>query len=194
MKHVKVLDLRPTQFAIGVEDVDHKYKKLKKMNAKQRKAYLADRPIQVVLGPKNTYYIVDHHHLARACWQAGIDKVPIKVVENHSKQNLSGFWALMLLASNAFPYDQFGKKQDVKHLPRDVRGMADDPYRSLAWSAREAGGFNKVLIPFAEFRWAQYFRKHIDINKIRDDYDKAVKAALKLCKDPRGNGLPGYKL
>lgn len=193
MKHVNVLDMRPTQFAVGLEDVDHKYKKLKKMTAKQRKAYLAERPIQVVIGPKKILYIIDHHHLARACWQAGIDKLPLKIVADMSKIKANKFWHEMFLKGYMFAHDQFGNAQDPDLFPRDIRGMADDPYRSLAWSVREAGGFTKVFVPFAEFRWAQYFRNHIDINILRDNYDKAVKAALMLCKSKSAAKLPGFK-
>jgi hypothetical protein len=183
--------MRPTQFALGLVDVEHKYKKLKKMTAKQRKAYLVGRPIQVVLGPNKIYYIIDHHHLARACWQVGLQKVPVKIVQDFSKSKY--FWGQMKFQNYVYAYDQFGFEQPFAFLPRDVRGLADDPYRSLAWSVREAGGFNKVLVPFAEFKWAQYFRNHININDIRDNYNKAVKHALKLCKTKGPKSLPGYK-
>jgi hypothetical protein len=185
--------MRPTQFALGVKDSEHKVKKLKNMSAKQRKAYLSDRLIQVVAGPKSVYYIIDHHHLVRACWEAGIKKVPVEVKLDLSHLNIKKFWTMMNHLKFVHPYDQFGKKQDYSLFPVDVRGMADDPYRSLAWAVREAGGFDKVFVPFAEFKWANYFRKHVDIEDVRSDFDVAVSKALKTCKSKSAANLPGYK-
>jgi hypothetical protein len=193
MKHANVLDMRPTQHALGIKDSEHKVKKLKNMTAKQRKAYLLARPIQVVLGPKNIYYIIDHHHLARACWEADIKKVPIEVKSDFSKLSIDKFWIAMRALNFVHPYDQFGQKQMYNLFPVDIRGMADDPYRSLAWASREAGGFTKTFTPFSEFLWANFFRKHIDIEDLRSNFDGSVKKALKVCKSKAAASLPGYK-
>jgi hypothetical protein len=193
MKHIHVLELRPTQFALGTKDIDFKAKKLKNMSPKQRKRYLTDRPVQVVIGPNKIYYIIDHHHLVRAAWEAGIKKVPVEVKLNLSHMRIGEFWQALNKVRFVYPYDQFGKKQKYKLFPMDVRGMADDPYRSLAWSVREEGGFDKVFIPFAEFRWANFFRKHIDIEYVRSNFDGSVRRALKLCKSSSAANLPGFK-
>jgi hypothetical protein len=185
--------MRPTQFALGIKDSEHKVKKLRNMSAKQRENYLSSRLIQVVLGPNKIYYIIDHHHLVRACWEAGIKKVPIEVKKDLSKLSMKEFWSTMNNLKYVHPYDQFGKKQRYELFPRDVRGMADDPYRSLAWAAREAGGFTKTFTPFSEFKWANYFRKHIDIEDLRSNFEVAVKNALKTCKSKSAANLPGYK-
>jgi hypothetical protein len=192
-KYVNVLDMRPTQHALGIKDSEHKVKKLKKMSAKQRKQYLSERLIQVVLGPKSIYYIIDHHHLVRACWEAGIKKVPVEVKGDFSTLDMDHFWVTMRRLNFVHPYDQFGEKQMVTLFPRDVRGMADDPYRSLAWAAREAGGFTKTFVPFSEFKWANYFRKHINIEDVHLSFSKAVKRALTICKTKGAASLPGYK-
>ncbi len=41
----------------------------------------------------------------------------------------------------------------VGSLPRDVRQLCDDPMRSLAALVRSRGGYDKVWVPFSEFRW-----------------------------------------
>jgi hypothetical protein len=47
------------------------------------------------------------------------------------------------LRENVYPYCQFGEgPRKPLYLPRDIRGLADDPYRSLAWFVRKAGGFD----------------------------------------------------
>jgi len=194
MKQLHVLAMRPTQFALGLQEVESKVKKLKNMSAKQRKRFMEDRLIQIVIGPKNIPYIVDHHHMVRACWETGIKKVPIEIKADLSKVQQTSFWHMMSLAHWVHPFDQFGTKQDPDLLPLDIRGMADDPYRSLAWAVREAGGYDKVFVPFAEFRWANYFRKVISIDDLRNNFDRAIKKALKACKTRGGAvDLPGYK-
>lgn len=45
-------------------------------------------------------------------------------------------------------YDKFGRgPHDPEHLPENVRCLADDPYRSLAWMLRDAGGYEKSAEP-----------------------------------------------
>jgi hypothetical protein len=194
MKHVQVLALHPTQFALGMREVESKAKKLKKMTPKQRKRFLTDRLVQVVIGPNSVYYIVDHHHLVRACWEVGIKKVPVEIKANLSSMSEKNFWHAMAAAHWMHPFDQFGNGgHKPKLFPPDVRGMADDPYRSLAWAVREAGGYDKVFVPFSEFKWANYFRKKVEIEKVYADFDSAVKKALKACGDAKAAALPGYK-
>lgn len=194
MASKQVLSLRPTQFALGMKEVEAKVKKLKKMTPKQRKRYLSDRPVQVVVGPNDIHYIIDHHHLVRSCWEAGIKKVPIDVKSDLSQLGEKDFWHVMQASHWMHPFDQFGAGgYKPKLFPLDVRGMADDPYRSLAWAVREAGGFEKVFVPFSEFKWANYFRKKIDIEDIRYAFEAALKKALKVSKNKSASSLPGYK-
>ncbi len=194
MKTINVLSLRPTQFALGLKEVEVKAKKLRKMTPKQRKRYLADRPVQVVTGPENVHYIIDFHHLVRACWEVGIKKVHVEVKADLSKLPHKDFWHVMALSHWMHPFDQFGNGGYKPELfPLDVRGMADDPYRSLAWAAREAGGFSKVFIPFAEFKWANHFRTRVNIDDIRYNFAKALKRALKACRHTNAADLPGFK-
>ena len=189
-----VLNLRPTQFALGLREVEAKVKKLKNMVPKQRKRYLADRPIQVVIGPGEINYIIDHHHLVRACWEIGIKKVPVEIKGDFSKLSNKDFWHVMNVSHWMHPFDQFGNGgYKPKLFPLDVRGLADDPYRSLAWAVREMGGYDKVFVPFCEFKWANHFRSSVDMDMLRYDFEKAIKVALKVCKNKAASALPGYK-
>jgi hypothetical protein len=91
-------------------------------------------------------------------------------------------------------FDQFGRGgYKPEQLPLDIRGLADDPYRGLAWAVREAGGFSKVFIPFSEFKWANYFRTHVNIDDVRYNFKRALKKAMKLCKHEAAASLPGFK-
>ena len=69
----------------------------------------------------------------------------------------------------------------------------DDPYRSLAGKVRINGGFSKVSTPFAEFKWADFFRDRIAITEIDGSFENAVGDGLKLAKTCDARSLPGYQ-
>lgn len=184
-KRVKknILSLKPTQFAIGFEEVDDKVKKLLKMSSKQLKKQQEDKMIPGVLGPNKEFYMIDHHHAARACWEVGIKKLFVYVIADYSNLSVNKFWDHMQERGWVYPYSQFGKKQlPFELLPQDVRGLADDPYRSLAWAVKEAGGFEKSTVPFFEFAWANFFRDKVPPKLVRDNFELATRKAVKLAK------------
>jgi hypothetical protein len=51
-------------------------------------------------------------------------------------------------------------------IPKSIKGLDDDPFRSLAGELRSAGGFAKDTTPFSEFLWADFLRRRIS-RKIR---------------------------
>lgn len=179
-----ILKLRPTQFSIGLEEVDAKVHKLLKMTVRQRKKFQEDKSIPCVLGPGKELFMVDHHHAARACWEVGLKKVNVKVIADFSKMSVAKFWHTMVEKKWVYLYDQFGTFRNFQHdmLPQDVRGLADNPYRSLAWAVKEAGGFAKSEVPFFEFKWANLFREKIEVKLVRNDFDLATRKAIKLAK------------
>lgn len=190
---VRVLEIRPTQFAVGMVEVQSRMDKMQGMSRGELKDYLADRPIPVIAGPGGQLYMVDHHHLARAAWEAGVHKVTVEQKADYSHLSRDKFWEKMNQESLVYPYDQFGGgPHPTTQLPTDVRGLADDPYRSLAWRVRDQGGYEKNTKPFAEFQWAEFFRKNLTITDVNDRFDKAVKEAMELSQSPEASHLPGY--
>lgn len=190
----QVLALRPTQFAVGIVEVASRRRLLEGMGKRELKKYLADRPIPVVLGPDARLYMVDHHHLSRAAWELGIPKLPVTVIADRSGLSEGEFWDEMRRAKHVYPYDQFGNPRDPALLPSDVRGLADDPYRSLSWKVRDLGGYDKTPQPYAEFQWAEFFRRNLSgIGSVNDEFDAAVEKALALARSPAAAGLPGYR-
>lgn len=194
MKH-DVLDLRPTQMALGMREVQVRAKKLKDMKSSELEDHLKDNVVPIILGKKKRIYIIDRHHLTRACWEAGIEKVHCELKADLSDLSSEDLWKTMNQAKWIYPFDQFGKgPHDIKHMPEDIRGMANDPYRSLAWYVRQEGGFDKVKVPFVEFQWANYFRKHVRTFPSRDHMDESIKEALIVSRRPEAKDLPGYKV
>jgi hypothetical protein len=118
-----------------------------------------------VIGPKNIFYIVDHHHRAAALLKIGKDKMIVQVLKTARTIDLPGFWSRMVKNNLAFLYDEQGRgPRSPADLPESIDRLKDDPYRSLAWAVREAGGYRKTEVPFAEFQWAQFFRARIEID------------------------------
>lgn len=189
---VRLLDLRPTQFSLGLHEVEDKISKMEEMHHTALKKYLAEHVVPVVLGPGGNIYLIDHHHLTRALWELGETEVEVDIKADFSKLSKKKFWAMMKKLKWIFLYDQFGGGPHTpQELPMSIRGLADNPYRSLAWLVRMRGGFNKASIPFAELYWAQYFRKHMrgfdPLSK------KAIAKGLALCKLKGAKRLPGFK-
>ena len=77
-------------------------------------------------------------------------------------------------------------------LPRTVKSMEDDPYRSLAGELRTIGGFAKDSTPFSEFLWADFLRPRIKVKAIKADFNAALARALALSKTPDADYLPGW--
>ncbi len=61
---------------------------------------------------------------------------------------------------------------------RNIKDLAFDPYRSLAWIVRDRHGYLKTDAPFSEFKWANFFRNCIlldqDIRAGKHTFDAVV--------------------
>ena len=195
-KYQPVLSLKPTQFAVGLLEVEYKVSEMKKLKPKKLKKLVEETPVPVVISPWKEVCVIDKHHYLFACWHAGISKVRIEVVKDYSKTKLSyhRFWQKMARDNYAYLYDQFGNgPQKALYLPMDVRGMADDPYRSLAWMVRKEGGYENSTATFAEFQWADLFRKKCLLDSHgRSGFHKAVIRGVKVARSAQAKGLPGY--
>ena len=188
-----VLDLKPTQFAVGMREVQRKKKHLAAMSSTELDRFLEERKIPAVFGPKKLVYLVDHHHLARACWEIQIRKLPIEIVSDLSADSFKDFWENMRKSKWTHLLDQLGGgPHDPLHLPENIRGLADDPYRSLSWAVRREGGYEKTAAPFAEFKWAEFFRSKMKIEPGDEGFKKAIKEAIQLCHDHECHKLPGF--
>jgi hypothetical protein len=195
-KKIKLLILKPTQFAVGMLEVDEKIIFVKALSRKKLRAFVDDTPVPVVISPEGDLYIVDHHHFLCVCYHVGVEKVRVKVVKDLSKARMGyeKFWAWMLKNRSAYPFCQFGEgPRKALYLPKDIRGLADDPYRSIAWFVRKSGGFENSDRNFAEFQWANFFRKHGLLDRGGpQSMQSALTKAVKLAQSPAAMRLPGF--
>jgi hypothetical protein len=187
-----VADLCPTQITVGMIEVRDKRKHLEQLGHHARRKYLEAHPVPAVFGPAGALYITDHHHLARALWEAGIASGLFLVEADFTALHPQAFWVEMDARHWVHPIDAEGRRHGVDALPKHVKGLVDDPYRSLAGYVRDAGGYVKTETAFAEFLWADFFRHRVPIGPGREGFEVAVRTALALAHDPAARHLPGF--
>lgn len=193
---VALSKIKPTQITVGLSQVEAKQKRLRKLSLQPEKlaAFLIKRPIPLVLGPQGKPYAIDHHHLGYALVREKFKVAPMVCVADYSSLSQSDFWKKMQEMQYVHPRDEKGRQKSFKAIPDSLSELKDDPYRSLASFARRAGAFEKAQIPFAEFKWANYFRKYIPQKTLKRDFGQALKRAKNLANHETAKSLPGYKI
>jgi hypothetical protein len=191
---VDISTLHPTQFAIGYWEIDRRAEKVMTKNAKKMGKYLEEHVGKIVVGPSGEPYIFDRHHMAFLMFRTGKSPFIYATVEaNFASLPADSFWKEMVARQWAYLYDGRGKGPlDPRQLPRKISDLEDDPFRSLAWAVREQDGYHASREPFAEFRWANYFRAKFTNENVNSNMEQLIQDALKLCHLPSAAGLPGY--
>lgn len=185
--------LRPTQITIGFIEVSVKRKELLALKKHQQRDFLAAHMIPAVYGPDEHVHITDHHHLARAALEAGIESGFFLIEADLALLEPSAFWREMGEKRWAHPIDEHGRRQPFTAIPKHLEELRDDVYRSLAGFVRTAGGYEKTPTAFCEFAWADFFRHRIVIGPTQEDFERAVATALVLARSPAARELPGYR-
>jgi hypothetical protein len=183
-------DLRPTQITVGMREVEEKRAAWRQHGGKAD--FLGAHLIPVVLGPGEEKYLIDHHHLALALHEEGVEEIAVTVVCDLSGLEKGAFWTYLDNRSWMHLYDAAGKLQSHKKLPKHVQGLVDDPYRSLAGALRRAGGYAKDTTPFSEFLWADFLRRRLKAKFLAGHPGRALEEALGLAKAAEAAYLPGW--
>jgi hypothetical protein len=218
LARLAVGELKPTQNAVGMDEVSAKVKKIEPMSRTHLEDYLLQRRIPVIIGNDDQCYMIDHHHLARALWDAGKRdiEVPIVVAENWHVLHDDRLWKAMASRNWIYPFDGMGAGPTKPSLLKPhVKDLDNDLYRSVAWYVRERYGFVKDPSNpiFAEFKWASFFRSRVifwgalmswpepdpmpmtleDISKLEPgEYEDVLAYARYLAGAPDASGLPGF--
>ena len=222
---LRIKDMSPTQFAVGKAEIEVRAgrmrKKLKKDPGKLHD-YLRVRPIPIVVRG-DQFYLVDHHHLLRALYDVEHESrgknicVYVKVLANASSLEEVYFWKTMHERNMVYLFDQAGGgPQQPQTLPKHIKDLAFDPYRSLAWIVREQHGYIKNNAPFSEFKWANFFRTRVLLDQdilagkhtfddfafevdehgrleLTDDGKEVIDEVMYLAASDEARGLPGYR-
>ncbi|GJD51188.1 hypothetical protein OPKNFCMD_3940 [Methylobacterium crusticola] len=189
---VPIAELRPTQMTVGYREVEAKRRHWRRIPDAERAAFLGSHMIPVLLGPKKRRYVIDHHHLARALAEEGVEHVLTTVVADLHALDKDAFWVVADHRAWVHPYDPEGVRRGIGDLPKRIGDLADDPFRSLAGELRRAGGFAKDTTPFSEFLWADFLRRRIKRKSVEGDFSAALEEALSLARGKEAGYLPGW--
>jgi len=184
--------LRPTQITVGLVESKKKRQRMELMSAPDRREWLAEHPVPAVIAPSGKRRIFDHHHLARAVMDGGFGCVLVDTVDDFSKMSKSEFWAEMVVRHWAHPHGASGELLTCESIPKCVSELIDDPYRSLAGLAREAGAYAKTQAPFAEFTWADFFRANLPGVVSGKHFESQLAEAILLARCELAAQLPGF--
>eukprot|EP01122_Echinamoeba_exundans_P011315 TRINITY_DN4451_c2_g1_i1.p1 TRINITY_DN4451_c2_g1~~TRINITY_DN4451_c2_g1_i1.p1 ORF type:complete len:282 (-),score=68.18 TRINITY_DN4451_c2_g1_i1:98-943(-) len=178
---IAVNDLRPTQFGVGMDEVDCKRQRFESMSLSDLEDYLlkASHSVPVTVSPSGDFYLSDHHHMARALSDANVPKsskiMLANVTDNWNKITQNQFWQLMLQNNKMWLYDEKGMGPiSPLHLPRHVDKLQDDFFRSLAFFVKHAGGYGKTTTDFSDFQWANFLRSNMTLPKFATRSAEAV--------------------
>lgn len=190
---IPILSLRPTQMTVGMHEVKEKRRRWRQYKSKKKQAEVLGRHmIPVVHGPDGHYYVIDHHHLARALHDEGVDNILVTIIADLTMVEHDSFWLVLDSRRWVYPYDAKGLRHHYKDIPKSVADLKDDPFRSLAGELRRAGGFAKDTTPFSEFLWADFLRRRLSRKSVAADFEKAVEKALSLARSSEAVYLPGW--
>ena len=178
-----ILDIGPMgQFGTGKREVGFKAGKLGALSGKKLRKYLAEHPIPVFRTEKGRLRVFkhgadaadgdlpmdDHHHLLDAVQRLGVTEVATKEIRGAS--------ASKDVEKHIYPFDAWGNRRSIEELPRNVYGLGDFPYRSVAWLVRELGGFPKQPIPYLEMYVGEQFRQNLKVHPNVDFYGAVMEA------------------
>jgi hypothetical protein len=189
---IPIKQLRPTQITVGMREVEEKRDRWRHHDDDKKAEFLGSHLIPVVMGPGGKFHVIDHHHLARALWEEKVTSIAVTVLADLSALPRDSFWFYLENRSWCHLYDEKGQRRDHSDLPKNVGGLIDDPYRSLAGELRRRGGFAKDTTPFSEFLWADFLRNHIKRKHVEAGFDAALMDALELAKSQQAIHLPGW--
>jgi hypothetical protein len=188
--------VHPTQFAVGLKDVQKKREKVAKIknDPKELRDFLKKKTPPAVKGPEDVFYIVDGHHTTRALSEESVPSIFIKITKDYSDLTNSDFWERMKSENLVWLYDENGEgPKDPIYIPNSITDLPDDPFRSLSEDAKQLGAYQEHSVFYQQFIWANFFRKFIPKEKVTNEYDAAVQDAVKIAKSPEASGLPGYQ-
>lgn len=192
LKPVAIADLRPTQMTVGMREVERKRRDWQRRKEAGAGLFLGAHLIPAVVGPDDSLWMLDHHHLALALHLEGVEQVLVSVVAKLSHLPRKRFLAFLDANNWLHPYDARGRRREWKALPHHVEKMEDDPWRSLAGEVRRAGGYAKSVRPYAEFLWADFFRDHFGPRKLTHKFDSALQEGIDLARSRLARHLPGF--
>ena len=192
VNQIDIAELRPTQMTVGQHEVEAKRREWRHAKADKRLRILGMHAVPTVVGPKGRFYVVDHHHLARALLEEGEKTLQVYVLADLAHVDKQAFWTVLDNSGWCHAYDRKGRRCELSDIPKSLADMADDPYRSLAGQLRRSGGYAKTDKPFSEFIWADFLRRRVEQDVVETDFAAALVKAMQLARSGDARYLPGW--
>ena len=191
---IDVRKLWPTETAIGLKEVQRQVEEARAMSAAELHRHIHRKQAPVVIGPGGVPYLLDLHHMARMILQVDVSPEMFVVIrENWRTLSPVEFWKRMQERNWVYLNDEVGHGPIAPaNLPKTIRAMRDDPYRSLAWAVRAKHGYADAATRYSDFQWANFFRTRIPDTTVHESFDEAVTNALALARSDAAKDLPGF--
>ena len=177
---------------VGLAEVEAKRSDWRRLAKTDRERFLVHHAIPVVRGPGERLFLTDHHHLGRALIEEKVERCFVTLQADLARLAPDEFWLVMEHRQWVHSYDAEGHRCPFADIPRKLTKLADDPYRSLAAAVRDHGGYAKDTEPFAEFLWADFFRRRLPLSDLKDHPDRTLWQAVDLSHTPEAAHLPGW--
>jgi hypothetical protein len=191
-QHYPLRALRPTQMTFGMREVESRGLTWRNASGKERKALLEGHIAPAVLGPDQAVFLIDHHHFALSLLREGEVAMLARCEHDFSHLQSDEFWMVMEFYGFAHPFDANGVRQPFSAMPEMLVDGTDDVFRSLVWAVRQVNGITKATIPYAEFIWADFFRRRLSLQSVNEGFDKATRLAKELAVSSQASHLPGF--
>jgi len=108
---VPIMALRPTQITVGMREVKAKRKSWREHPDRKKADFLGNHLIPVIWGPKDEYYVIDHHHLTLALHQEGVKQIATTVVADLRRLPREAFWVFLDNRGWIHPFDEHGRRR-----------------------------------------------------------------------------------
>ncbi|MEB3234496.1 MAG: ParB-like protein [Cyanobacteriota bacterium] len=191
-----ILSLQPTQLCVGLAEVRSRVNDFQHDSPAQQRQYLASKPVPLVRSRSGAVWMVDRHHRLRALVElqptaTAFGYVALEVESDERSEVLTALHRRGWL----YLYDGRGLGPlNPAVLPADLRGLQDDPYRSLVWKLKKEKVIAAApLIPFHEFRWGAWLRSRTLPPFSSLTLEPALPAARALARSAAASHLAGWK-
>ncbi len=178
---IELAELRPTQSAVGLEEVQVKRRQWRARSREDKAQLLLRHIFPIVRGPGRTSFLLDGHHLAYALQQEGVRCVNARLADDLAALDVVVFKSVMEKRGYINPYDR--DNWAAAAMPERLAELGDDPFRSLVAKVRRYNRCPKSSAPFAEFHWAHFLRSHSEFDIRASSPEQAINTARRLIWD-----------
>ena len=193
LKPIPILSLRPTQMTVGMREVKEKRKRWREQKSEKKRAELLGKHmIPVVLGPDEHYYVVDHHHLARALHDEGVKDILVTVIGDLTMVDREAFWGVMDTQAMGLSLRRQGRAaalQGHAEIGSRPHGRSvPQPRRRIAPHRRLRQGHHAVQ----RILWADFLRRKISRKSVEEISTRRSRRRWRCAKSKDAVYLPGW--